>query len=365
MSIVNDVTRCLESFAPTSYQESYDNSGLQIGDPLREVTGVLLAVDITEEVIDEAITLGVNLVISHHPLIFGGLKRIIGGNYIERVVAKAIKHDIAIYACHTNIDNVSAGVSFRMAEKLGLLGVKVLKPIGGVLSKLVTFVPHSHAEKVRAAIFEAGAGSIGLYDSCSFNLSGEGTFRASEQANPFVGEKGVLHTEPETRIETIFPKYLESAVISAMINAHPYEEVAYDIYPLANELASVGAGAVGNLGAPMNGTEFLGLVKSAFRMPVVRHTRLLDRKISRVALCGGSGSSLLNDARRAGADVFVSADFKYHQFFDTDNQILIADIGHFESEQFTLEIFYEILIKNFSNFAIRFTKVKTNPINYF
>jgi dinuclear metal center YbgI/SA1388 family protein len=365
MPILTDVINCIEGTAPLFYQETYDNSGLQLGYPNQDVKGAILAIDITEDVIDEAISEGANLVISHHPLIFNGIKRITGSNGVERAIAKAIKGDIAIYSCHTNIDNVSSGVSHRMAEKLGLTKIKVLKPISGVLCKLVTFVPHDHAEKVRDAIFSAGAGHIGQYDCCSYNLAGEGTFRASEQSNPFVGEKGQLHKEPEIRIETIFPKHLESKIIAAMIKAHPYEEVAYDIYSLANKAEHIGAGAIGHFDNPLDEISFLNLIKTNFQVPTIRHTKLLNRKISRVALCGGSGSSLLSDARKAGADAFVSADFKYHQFFDAEGRILIVDIGHFESEQFTLEIFYELLMKNFSNFALRFTKVKTNPINYF
>ena len=365
MPVVRDIINCIEDFAPLFYQESYDNSGLQIGNFHQEVTGILLCVDVTEEVIAEATTIGANLIITHHPLIFGGLKKVTGSNYTERAIIKAVKTDIAIYACHTNIDNISTGVSFKMADKLGLINVKVLKPLVDVLHKLVTFVPLEHVENVRNVILEAGAGHIGNYDFCSFNVLGEGTFRASEKAHPFVGEKGELHSESEIRIETVFPKYLENKIISALLKAHPYEEVAYDIYPLSNQFNNAGAGAVGNFIQPVAEKSFLDLVKSVFKIPLIRHTPFTGKEISRVALCGGSGSFLLNDAKKAGAEVFLSADFKYHQFFDADNRIIIADIGHFESEQYTLEIFYDLLIKNFSNFAVYFTKVKTNPINYY
>jgi dinuclear metal center YbgI/SA1388 family protein len=365
MPVVRDIINCIEDFAPLFYQESYDNSGLQIGNFQQEVTGVLLCVDVTEEVIDEAKTNGVNLIISHHPLIFGGLKKVNGSNYIERAIIKAVRADIAIYACHTNVDNINPGVSFKMADKLGLTKVKVLKPLNGVLNKLVTFVPLEHVEKVRNAILEAGAGHIGNYDLCSFNVLGEGTFRASENANPFVGEKGELHSESEIRIETIFPKYLENKIISALLKSHPYEEVAYDIYPLGNHFNNAGAGAVGYFAKPMDEKKFLDLVKSVFNVPLVRHSPTIGKEVSCVALCGGSGSFLLSDAKKAGAQIFLSADFKYHQFFDAENRIMIADIGHFESEQYTLEIFYDLLVKNFSNFAVQFTKVKTNPINYY
>jgi dinuclear metal center YbgI/SA1388 family protein len=365
MLSVKEVVRVIEESVPLSYQESYDNSGLQIGDPRQEISSILLTIDITEEVIDEAIASGANLIVSHHPLIFGGLKRITGSNYVERCIVKAIQNNIALYACHTNIDNIISGVSFRMAAKMGLANIKVLAPLEGALLKLVVFVPANHAGDIRKAIFAAGAGHIGEYDCCSFNTEGAGTFRASEQAHPFVGEIGKLHTEAEVRIETILPKPIQHKVISAMLKAHPYEEVAYDIYPLANKFSNAGSGAIGNFENPMDETAFLTHLQKTFQVGAIRHTNLSGRKVSKVALCGGSGSFLFKDARNAGADAFVSGDFKYHQFFDADNRIMIADIGHFESEQYTTEIFYEILIKKFPSFAIRFTKVKTNPIKYF
>jgi dinuclear metal center YbgI/SA1388 family protein len=364
MVTVKDVIRCIEEFAPVIYQESYDNSGMQCGDVCREVTSVLLTIDVTEEVIEEAITIGANLVISHHPVIFGGVKRLIGCTYTERVLIKAIKNDISIYSCHTNIDNMSTGVSYRMAEKLGLADIKVLKPLSGNLAKLVTYIPDEYLQKVRTAVFEAGAGCIGKYDYCSYGTQGLGTFQAKEGAQPFVGEVGKLHTEPETRFETIFPKHLESKIVSALIKSHPYEEVAYDIYSLNNINRNTGSGAFGYLPVEQDEILFLKKVKEIFNVQAIRHTGLQNKKVKKVALCGGSGSFLLQDAKNVGADIFISADFKYHQFFEAEGNILIADIGHFESEQFTLEIFYELLIKKLPNFAICFTRVKTNPINY-
>lgn len=365
MSSIRDVVRCIEDFAPVFYQESYDNSGLQIGNYADSVTGVLLCLDVTEEILDEAMAVGANLIISHHPLLFGGLKKITGNNYVERIVIKAIRHKLSIYSCHTNIDNIQPGVNFKMAEKLNLKKIKILRPLPGTLCKLVVYVPKDYANSLREVIFEAGAGQIGNYDYCSYNISGEGTFRASINAKPFVGEKEKLHVEQEIRIETIFPKHLERRIMSAVIKAHPYEEVAYDIYSLNNKNKNAGAGVYGLLDTPMEEMDFMKLVKNTFRAPYIRHTVMAGKPVKCVALCGGSGSSLLSDARSVGADIFISADFKYHQFFDADNKIIIADIGHFESEQFTLEIFYDLLIKNFSNFAICFTKVKTNPIIYF
>jgi dinuclear metal center YbgI/SA1388 family protein len=364
MVTVKDVIRCIEEFAPAYYQEDYDNSGMQCGNLNLQVTGILLSIDVTEDVVEEAINTGTNLIISHHPVIFGGIKHLTGQNYTERVLIKAIKNDISIYSCHTNIDNMGNGVSYRMAEKLGLTDISVLKPLSGKLCKLVTYIPDRHLEEVQSAVFEAGAGFIGNYDNCGFTSKGEGTFRANAGAKPFVGEIGKIHSEPEVRFETIFPKHLENKIISALIKAHPYEEVAYDLYMLQNINRNAGAGILGFLPTEMDEVAFLKKVKDVFKVETIRYTPLLNRKVKKIALCGGSGSFLLPDAKRVRADVFLSGDFKYHQFFDAESTILVADMGHFESEQFTLEIFYEVLIKKLPNFAICFTKVKTNPINY-
>ena len=362
---LKEITAFFEKLAPLLYQESYDNSGLQVGNPGQEITGALVTFDITDEVIDEAIRKNINLVIGHHPLIFGGLKSITGKNMTERVVLKAIKNDIAIYAAHTNFDVIKNGVNGKICQTIGLENLKILDPVNGKLKKLVVFVPHEHAEKVRSALFENGAGSIGNYGSCSYNLDGNGTFKGNDETNPFTGTKGELHTEPETRIETIFPEHLKGSVISSMIQAHPYEEVAYDIYPLENKYNQFGMGMTGELSKPMNETEFLTHLKKSFNSGVIKHTALLDKPVRKVAVCGGAGSFLLSKAISAKADVFVSADFKYHQFFDANSKILIADIGHYESEQYTREAFYDLIIKNFPKFAVHLSEINTNPIKYF
>lgn len=361
---LKEITSALEDFAPLAFQESYDNSGLCLGDSDKEAKAVLLTIDITEDVVDEAIKLGCNLIISHHPLIFSGLKSITGRNYIERCIIKAIKNDIAIYSAHTNIDIAPMGVSYMMAEKLGLQNIKVLSPLENNLLKLVTFVPLEHSEKVRNAIFEAGAGHIGNYDNCSYNLEGNGTFRGNENTKPFVGISGKEHNEREIRIETILPTHIKTKVIKALLASHPYEEPAYDIYPLLNTYKKAGLGAIGTIN-PTEEKLFLQKIKEVFNVTAVRHTPLRNKKIETVALCGGSGSSLLKDAIKAKADIFISGDFKYHQFFDNEGRILIADIGHFESEQFTKEIFYQILKKKFPTFAVHFSSINTNPINYY
>jgi dinuclear metal center YbgI/SA1388 family protein len=359
-----EITQYIESVAPLAFQESYDNAGLIIGNPEDEISGILITLDITEEILDEAIQKNLNLIVAHHPIIFSGIKKLNGRNYIERCVAKAIKNDIAIYASHTNLDSVFGGVNSKICEKLNLQNCRILTPMSNFLKKLVTFVPTADAEKVRKALFDAGAGHIGNYDSCSFNLSGTGSFRGNDETNPYVGEKNTLHLEEEVRIETIFPKHLQSRVIQSLLAAHPYEEVAYDIYPLENEYLQSGIGMIGELESPMEELEFLKLVKEIFNCQVIRHTGILGKSIRKVAVCGGSGSTYLGHAIAQKADIFISGDFKYHQFFDAEDQIIIADIGHFESEQFTKEVFYELLTKKFPKFAVHLSEISTNPVNY-
>ena len=361
---LQEIISVIESYAPPGFQESYDNSGLQVGDHNNEINTVLLTIDVTEEVVDEAIQKKADMILAHHPLIFSPLKRVTGKTYTERCVAKLIKNDIALYAAHTNLDSVKKGVNAKICEKLELIDCKVLSPAEGELCKLVTFVPSDYAEQVRMAIFSAGAGAIGEYDWCSYNLEGTGTFRGSESTNPFVGEKGKLHFEKETRIETIFPSYLKKKVIGAMIKAHPYEEVAYDIYPLLNEYGLVGMGMTGNTPEPVNAVDFIDRIKEIFDCQVVRHTAFTGKQINKVAVCGGSGAFLIPKAIAANADIFITGEIRYHQFFEAEGKIILADIGHFESEQFTKEIFYELLTKNFPKFALHFSEINTNPIKY-
>ena len=361
---VKEIVSWLNEYAPFSQQESYDNSGLQTGDPEWEVISILLCIDITEEVIVEALHLNSNLIISHHPVIFNELKSLTGKTFTERIIIEAIRNNIAIISSHTNIDIAYNGVSAKMCEKLQLQNIKILNPVKDFLLKLVFFVPVDHADKVREKIFAEGAGYIGNYDMCSFNVEGTGTFRASENAKPFIGKKGEIHFEKEIRVETILPAFLQNKIISALIQTHPYEEVAYDIYPLKNIYNKAGSGMIGDLLTPIDEYEFLLQLKQVFNCSSLRHTNLLNKKIKKVALCGGSGSFLLPDAIAAGADIFISGDFKYHQFFSAEKKIIIADLGHYESEQFTKELFYEILAKKIPTFAIHLSEVKTNPINY-
>lgn len=361
---VSDITALIEEKAPLYLQEDYDNSGLIIGKPDMQLTGALICIDVTENVLDEAIKYKLNLIISHHPLIFKGLKKINGKNEVERCVEKAIKNDIAVYAAHTNIDNILEGVNGKIAEKLGLKSIKILSPKTNSLLKLATYVPIKDAEKVRMAMFNAGAGNIGNYEECSYNVDGYGTFKPMENAQPFTGEIGKQEITEETRVEVILPKYILIKTLEAMLEAHPYEEAAYDVLPLVNNWNTMGAGILGELDKSVSEEDFLQELKKTFDIKMLKHTALRNKMIKKVAVCGGSGSEFLNHAIAAKADVFISADFKYHNYFDAENKILIADIGHFESEQFTKEIFYEIIRKKMPKFAVRISKVKTNPINY-
>ena len=359
-----ELTDFLESSIPLSFQEDYDNSGLQVGDPGMELKSVLLALDMTEEVLDEAIASGCNLIITHHPLIFSGIKRLTGKSTAEKIIVKAVKSEVAIYSAHTNLDIFNGGVSRKMAEKLSLQNIKVLSPLKGRLLKLVTYIPEAYLDSVRNAVFEAGAGVIGNYDSCGFMTMGSGTFRGNESTNPFVGEKGKLHVEKEIRFETVLLSHLKGNVIRALLNSHPYEEVAYDIYSLENNNVDFGLGCTGELAETLSENDFLEKVRETFGSGGVRYSKLTGRPVKKVAVCGGAGASLLRDAISSGADAFVTGDIKYHNYFDAESKILLVDAGHYESEKYSAEIIFDLIIKKFPKFAVRFSKTDTNPINY-
>jgi dinuclear metal center YbgI/SA1388 family protein len=360
---LKEILSALHQWAPPALQEGYDNSGLLVGSPEQEVTQLLVSLDCTEAVVQEAIARGCQAVVSHHPIVFGGMKRFTGANYVERTVMQAIKHDIALVALHTNLDNVPSGVNHKLAEVIGIKNPRILSPRKNDLCKIVTFVPKEHAPAVREAMFAAGAGTVGAYDHCSFNSEGYGTFRASHGSNPFVGGLNQDHFEEEEKIETICPQYLKERVVAALIAVHPYEEVAYDIIPLLNTWSNVGAGMIGEV--PEQATlEFLQQLKEKLNIPVLRHTKLLKERVSKVAICGGSGFFLLPNAISAGADIFITSDVKYHQFFDAEEKIVLVDAGHYETEQFTSLLIRDFLVEKFPKFAVLLSEVKTNPVNY-
>lgn len=362
---IADIIAQLERIAPPSLQESYDNAGLLTGDAAWPCTGIVCSLDATAEVVQEAIDKGCNLVVAHHPIIFGGLKKINGKNYVEKTIISAIKHDIAIYAIHTNLDNIITGVNAFMADRLGLINRTVLAPKHATLRKLFTFVPVAQAEQVRTAIFNAGAGHIGHYSECSFATEGTGSFKGDDTTNPFAGTPGIRHYEKELKIEAVFPAHLQQGIVQAVIAAHPYEEVAYDVVDLANPQPGIGSGMVAELPEPMEETSFLTLLKQQFGLTCIRHTPLRSRPVKKIALCGGAGSFLISKALSAGADFFVTGDMKYHEFFDANGRLVIADIGHYESEQFTIDLLVAVLREKFTTFAVLKTEVNTNPVRYF
>ena len=362
---IDTITSFLESIAHPSLQESYDNTGLITGSSNWDCRGILISLDATEEVVNEALSKECNLIVAHHPIIFSGLKKINGKNYVEKTVIAAIKNDIAIYAIHTNLDNVLTGVNGKIAQLIDLINCSILSPKTNTLKKLFTFAPVDKAERVRNAIFQAGGGQIGNYSECSFNAQGTGTFKAGDNTNPYVGPRGERHYENEIKIEVIFPAYLESKIINAMRSAHPYEEVAYDVVSLSNQHQSIGSGIIGELKETMDEKSFLKLIKDTFKTPVIKHTQLTNKDVKKVAVCGGAGSFLIGAAIGAGADFYITADMKYHEFFDANGKLVIADIGHYESEQFTIDLLKEVLEQKFPTFAVLKTGVITNPVSYF
>ena len=362
--LLSGILQYLDEQAPFALQENYDNSGLIIGGQNTEIHSALICLDITEETMQEAVDRKCDLVISHHPMIFQGLKRITGLTATERLVALAIRENIAVIALHTNLDNHPSGVNRLLCQKLDILNPRILRPMEGQLRKLVTFCPKSHADRVRSALFAAGAGHIGNYDSCSFNSNGRGSFRALSGSNPFVGVLNELHFEEEERMEVIYPQYIEKQLLTSLVASHPYEEVAYDIYPLSNRIPNAGAGMIGELASPLDPSEYLNKVKMTLSLGCLRHTELPDKMISKIAVCGGSGSFLIGDALSAGADLYLTGDIKYHDFFIPEKRMLLADIGHYESEQFTKELIYTLLKKKFPTFALLISETLTNPVNY-
>lgn len=363
--IVQEVMDHLQELAPLSYAEDFDNVGLLVGDKNEKVTGILVTLDTLETVVDEAIEKNCNLIISFHPIIFKGLKKLTGSNYVERTVLKAIKNNIAIFAMHTALDNALEGVNSIICDTLALKNKQILIPKSSTIKKLTTYVPKDEAEDLRKVLFNAGAGHIGNYSHCSFNLEGTGTYLGNENANPTKGEKGKIHHEEETKITVVFEGHLESTILKTLFDNHSYEEVAYEIVTLDNSNQTRGMGMLGEFEKPLSEMEFLQLLKERFSTPTVRHSCFLGKPIKRVAVLGGSGSFAINNARACGADAFVSADMKYHDFFTAENKILLADIGHYESEQYTKNFLVAYLSKKITNFAVVLSETNTNPVKYF
>ena len=361
---IKQLLQAIENIIPLHYAEDFDNTGLLVGNPEQEISGVLISHDTTEKVVEEAISKKMNLIVSFHPIIFKGLKSLTGKNYVERVVMKAIKNDIAIYAVHTALDNQYFGVSGILADQLNLKNQKVLLPQPKTLRQLVTYAPLADAEKVRQALFDAGAGKIGKYDECSFNVKGIGTYKPLEGAEPYIGKIGKRQEEPEERISVIFPKHLQGKILKSLFENHPYEEVAYEVFELMNDNQEIGLGIIGELENPLDEREYLEFLKKKLNLKCIRYSSLRQKPIKKVAVLGGSGAFAIEAAKSSGADIYITSDIKYHEFYQGDNRMVIADIGHFESEQFTKSFLFEQLTKKIRNFAVALSETNTNPINY-
>ncbi len=362
--IIKEVTRILEELAPLAYAEDFDNVGLLVGDPDIEVSGILVTLDTLESVVDEAIANDCNLIVSFHPIIFSGLKKLTGATYVERTVIKAIRHNIAIYSMHTALDNCAQGVNTKICEMLGLTNCNILIPQKGNIKKLTTYVPKTDAPKLKDALFESGAGNIGNYSHCSFTTEGTGSYRAGQEANPTKGKIGETHYEEEVQINITYTKSVESKVLKSLFKNHPYEEVAYEIVTLENTDQNIGMGMIGELPLPLGELKFLESVKEKMGASGIRHSQLLGKKVKKIAVLGGSGAFAIAAAKAAGADVFITSDIKYHQFYQAESKMIIADIGHYETEQFTKNLLVDYLTKKIPNFAIHLSESKTNPVKY-
>lgn len=359
-----DIIKHIEDFAPLALQESWDNSGLILGDKNQEVNSIMVCLDVSETVLNEAIEKGCNLILSHHPIIFKGIKKLTESNSDQRLLRKAIKNDIAIYAAHTSLDNAKEGINNFLAKKLGLKNISILAPKEDCLFKIVTYVPNAYADIVREAMFQAGAGSIGDYNACSYNLEGTGTFVAQEGTNPFVGKIGEMHLENEIRIETIVPSHLLSNVIRSLCTSHPYEEPAYDVFQTHIQWKQAGLGVVGELENGIEEEEFFQLLKTTLHLSTFRRSPRLGKKVKKIAICSGSGADFITKAKAANADAYLSGDISYHRFFEHDDKMLIIDIGHSETELPTKELFCNELGKRINGIQVIASANEVPPMEF-
>ena len=362
--IVKDVIDHLDEFAPLCYAEEFDNVGLIIGDYNQKVKGILVTLDSTEIVVEEAIKKKCNLIISFHPIIFNDLKSITKKNYVDRVIHKAIKNDIAIVAIHTALDNSIIGVNSTICKRLKIKDSKILIPKEKTIKKLTTYIPYKNVERLKSEIFKIGGGSIGKYENCSFSYEGMGSFKGNEQSSPKIGEKLKFTEVKEICVNITFLKHLEQRIINVLKDNHPYEEIAYEIITLDNYNQNIGMGMIGNLDKPMQENNFISFVKKQMKSSSIKHSKRLGKKIQKVAVLGGSGSFGIENAINSGADAYVTSDLKYHDYFRAEDKLLLLDIGHYESEQFTKKLMFDFLTKKIPNFAIVLSKTNTNPIKY-
>jgi dinuclear metal center YbgI/SA1388 family protein len=365
--IVKNLIKHIETWAPPGIAWEKDNVGLQLGSTQSQITNVLLCLEVDSKVVDDAIKKRCNLIISHHPLIFTPLKSITDRDNQSDLIKKIIKNDINVFSAHTNLDFAKDGVSFQLAKKLKLQQIRFLKNLSSNQYKIVVFVPEKFVEKVASAMHIAGGGQIGDYSNCSFRIVGQGTFKGSNSTNPFVGIKGNLEYVREIRLEMIANSFDLPKILSAMKESHPYEEVAYDLYKLNNENVNFGMGAIGVLNQSMTKEEFLFYVSKSLKIKNFRYNSGKKNKIRTVAVCGGSGSDLADEAIKQNADAFITADVKYHKFQDVQNKILLIDAGHYETEIFILDELKRRIQKFLNNGNNKVYKYKgsTNPIIFY
>ena len=362
---IEKIISIIEKWAPTAYAEDFDNVGLLLGNAEAECMGILITHDVTENVIEEAVEKKFNLIICFHPIIFSGLKKLTGKTYVERVVTKTIKNDIAVYAIHTALDNHKEGVSYSLAVALGLKNIQILMPQKNTLKQLITYVPKENSATLLEALYQSGAGALGNYDQCSFITEGTGSFRGNENSKPHLGKKLIREEVREVQLSLVFQKHLEGKIIQTLFENHPYEEIAYQVHPLDNTNQGIGIGSIGIFGEEITEQDFLKLVVEKLETSFIRHSALSKRKIKKVAILGGSGSFVIPTAKQKKVDALVTADLKYHDFFQAEGHILLVDGGHYETERFTKKLIYNHLIEKLPNFAIALSKSITNPVNYF
>ena len=362
--IVKEVINYLDEFSPFCYAEEFDNVGLIIGDYTQKVNGILVTLDSTESVIDEAIKSKCNLIISFHPIIFNDIKSITTNTYVERVIHKSIKNNISIIAIHTSLDNSIKGVNSAICKKLDIKNYKILIPKERTIKKLTTYIPSENVAKLKSEIFKIGGGSLGKYDNCSFSYKGLGSFKGNKKSNPKIGNKLTYTEIEEVCVNITFLKHLEKEVVKALKENHPYEEIAYEINTLENSNQNIGMGMIGELASSMDENKFLSFLKKKMKSKLIKHSKKIGKKIAKIAVLGGSGSFAIENAINSGADAFVTSDLKYHDYFKAENKILLVDIGHYESEQYTKNLIFNFLTKKIPNFAIVLSKTNTNPIMY-
>ena len=366
---VGELIKQIEDWAPPGAAWEKDNVGLQVGSRGDKLKNILLCLELDEEVLKQAIKKKCNLIFTHHPLIFNPIKNLdFEKSKQARLIQHLIKQNISLYSAHTNLDFTRDGVSFELAKSLKLKNVTFLEHEEANQFKVVIFLPAVNVDELSEALFSVGGGVIGNYENCSFRIAGEGTFKGNEDSNPVIGKKGNTEKVEEVRLELIVDSWNLGRIVNAIKKHHPYEEPAYDIYPLKNKNTNFGAGAIGELDKELSEKEFLNFVSKSLKIGKLKYCIGSGKKIKKVAVCGGSGSELLSRAINSGADAFITADIKYHAYHDAEGKILLIDAGHYETEIGSLNIVKKRIEKILS--GKDYIKVfkfsgSTNPVKFY